>query len=310
MSSSRVESPPPPQQQQRLNSEEPLTATQDSSSASAYNRPITRPRTWFLYAADWIAAMAAVAVSQVILIPDPHAVTFVVTDPFIQQPHERDTFDITRVSVVLGTAIPVVIMLLWLGAFRFSFKDIHLSLLGLGMALSFCTLFTAIFKQATVVLSPDFLDRCDLPPEDFERSFQTGARISYRACRGPDTVPGLRFYPEFTTTIPICSLSYLSLFTSLQLGLWLHPQVRRQVRAISPWHLANRSRPGQTLVSFISLLPVAAGMSFPALEAKYHGGGDGWGTAFSIILGFIFALWAHIIYCSDMPGAMVAYIYG
>ncbi|KAJ2449404.1 hypothetical protein EV183_004916 [Coemansia sp. RSA 2336] len=293
----------------KLSSEEPLTATPDSSSAS-YNRPTTRARTWFLYAADWIVAMAAVAVSQVILIPDPYAVSFVVTNPFIQQPHERDTFDVTRVCVVLGTAIPVVIMLLWLGAFRFSFKDIHLSLLGLGMALSFCALFTAIFKQAALVLSPDFLERCDLSPEDFERSFRTGARISYRACRGPNTVRGLRFYPEFTSTIPLCSLAYLSLFASLQLGLWLHPQVRRQVRAISPWHFASRSRPGQTLVSFISLLPIAAGMTFPALEAKYHGGGNGWGTAFGVLLGFIFALWAHIIYCSDMPGAMVAYIYG
>ncbi|KAJ2300203.1 hypothetical protein IWW55_004025 [Coemansia sp. RSA 2706] len=100
------------------------------------------------------------------------------------------------------------------------------------------------------------------------------------------------------------------MFASLHLGSWIHPQVRRQLQELSPRRFAYRSRPGQTLILFVSLLPFAAGMTFPALETEHHGGGNGWGNACSILLGLLFALMGHLIYCYDMPGALVAYVYG
>ncbi|KAJ2082158.1 hypothetical protein H4R24_001786 [Coemansia sp. RSA 988] len=288
--------------------EPPLSSTEKSASTSIDVRP-TYIRSWLLYMADWAVAIAVTAVSQIILIPKPFSMTFIVTNPDIQQRYYDDQFDLTRVCVVLSTAIPTVIIVLWLGYFRRSVSDIHQALLGLGMALSFCALFTGIFKQTNIIPSSDFLDRCKLNQADFERSYRTGVALSYRDCNGKDVNRAVRYYPSFTMSISSCSMAYLSLFASIQLGLWLHPQVRRQLREIAPGRPANHNRPGQTLISLICLLPIAAGMSFIALEAKYHGPGNGWGTTSGIIIGFVAALWAHILYCSDMPGAMIPRIY-
>ncbi|KAJ2159953.1 hypothetical protein GGF46_002617 [Coemansia sp. RSA 552] len=289
--------------------EPPLFYPGRSLSASGRDQP-WRARTWLLYAADWITIITTVAISQVILIPQPFAVQFLPADPGIQQRYTKDEFDITRSSIVLCTAIPIIIVILWLGYFRRPFSDIHQAVLGLGMALSLCVLFTSIFKQLSLILSSDFMDRCKPAPAALERALRAGTPLSYHDCTGPTTQSGLRFYPAFTVTVPSCSMAYLSLFASLQLGLWLHPQVRRQLReTAAPGCGLGLRRPGQMLISFVSLLPVAAGMTFPAMEAKYHGGGNGWGIACSILVGFFFALWAHIIYCSDMPSALAWYIY-
>ncbi|KAJ2613570.1 hypothetical protein H4S08_002119 [Coemansia sp. RSA 1365] len=292
----------------KAGSEDPsLSSTEKSASSIDIGRSYAR--SWFLYVADWAVAIAITAVSQIILIPKPFSMTFIVTNPDIQQRHFVDKFDLTRVCIVLSTAIPAVIIIIWLGYFKRSVGDIHQALLGLAMALSFSALFTSILKQINVLPSSDFLDRCRLDQADFERSFRTGVALSYRDCKGPDTNSGVRYYPSFTISIISCGMGYLSLFASLQLGLWLHPQVQRQVREFAPERAANRNRPGQTLISLICLLPVAAGMTFPALEAKYHGPGNGWGKTSSIIVGFVAALWAHLLYCSDMPGAMIPFIY-
>ncbi|KAJ1836294.1 hypothetical protein LPJ63_000431 [Coemansia sp. RSA 2711] len=237
----------------KLSSEEPIPAVEKSTSTFSGFQLARQPRTWFLYASDWAVVVAVTAISQIILIPEPATVSFIVTDPYIQQVHYHDKFDITRASVVLSTAIPAIVVIIWLGWFRHPFSDIHLAVLGLGMAMSFCALFTAIFKQTTVILAADFLDRCQLDPADYDRSFTTGARLSYRRCKGVDTIRGVRYFPAFTAS---------------------------------------------------------SGMTFPALETEHHGGGNGWGNACSILLGLLFALMGHLIYCYDMPGALVAYVYG
>ncbi|KAJ2574604.1 hypothetical protein GGH19_003680 [Coemansia sp. RSA 1807] len=158
--------------------EGPLSATEKSSSVSEYGRSATPIRKWVLHVADWIAVVVVVAVSQIILIPQPYSVSFIVTNPYIQQFHFQDSFDITRACVVLSTAVPVVIIIIWLGYFRRSLGDIHMAVLGLGMALSFCALFVSVFKQMALSLSPDFLGRCELDQADYDRSFNTGARLS------------------------------------------------------------------------------------------------------------------------------------
>ncbi|KAJ1728391.1 hypothetical protein LPJ61_004059 [Coemansia biformis] len=281
-----------------------LTPSERSTPTSIYAKR-THVRAWFLYAADWAVVLVVTAVSQIILIPDIRRVTFVVTNPNIQQVHVHDDFGMVRAAVVLSTSVPAIIMLLWLGYFKHPFGDIHQAVLGLGMALSFCALFTAIFKQMCAILSPDFLSRCNPATSARDNAFRTGSTLSHYDCTGDELGDGMRYYPSYVASIPACGMSYLSLFAGHQLGLWLHPQARRRLGQIAPRQAADRNRPGQTLVSFISLLPVAAAMTFPAVETTYSGAGSGWGYACSIIIGAVFALWAHIIYCYDMPAAMI-----
>ncbi|KAJ1825836.1 hypothetical protein LPJ56_002481 [Coemansia sp. RSA 2599] len=282
------------------------SSTEIKSAASSGDANRYRIKIWFLYAADWIVVILAITISQLILIPLPHSTSFLVTDPSIQQRFFNNSpVGTERVCVVLCTAVPTVIMVLWLGCFRRPISEIHHSLLGLAMAMSFCALFTSIYKQVATVLAPDFLDKCNLRQEDFDRSFRTGVALSYRDCQNRDIRRELRAYPSAVVTVSSSSMGYLSLFLSLQMGLWLHPASRRQLRMIAPDDAVGHIRPGQTLVSFICLLPVAAGMTFAAIQTKYGGGDVGWGYAFSVILGYIFSLWGHIMYCGDMPVAVI-----
>ncbi|KAI7833836.1 hypothetical protein BX661DRAFT_177648 [Kickxella alabastrina] len=206
------------------------------------------------------------------------------TGHYIQQKFLAGNYnDITRVCVVLSTAIP-----------RRPLSEIHHSILGLAMALSFSTLFMSLFKQMSDVLASDFLDRCKLSQEDFDRAYQTGVALSYKDCQNKNIKGDLHMYPvPLVSVISSCAMGYLSLFISIQLGLRLHPQVRRQLREIAPDDAISRSRPGQTLISFITLLPFAAG------------GGHGWGYAVGSLTGLAFAYWAHLLYCSDMAIAVI-----
>ncbi|KAJ2757672.1 hypothetical protein IWQ56_006202 [Coemansia nantahalensis] len=282
----------------------PLSPSETSTPSTVITKR-AHARVLLLYAADWVVVVVVTAVSQIILIPDTSYVMFTVTNPNIQQRHIVDRFNIVRAAVTLSTSIPIITMFLWLGYFKHPFSDVHQAALGLGMALSFCALFTAIFKQMCAILSPDFLSRCRLDSDVFERAFLTGASLGIHNCTGSQLGDGARYYPSFTASIPACGLSYLSMFASRQLGLWLHPQTRHWTRQLAPQHAASRNRPGQTVVSFICLLPVAGAMVFPAVESKYFGAGSGWGYASSVLTGVAFALWAHVIYCYDMPAALV-----
>ncbi|KAI8326410.1 hypothetical protein GQ54DRAFT_281737 [Martensiomyces pterosporus] len=269
-----------------------------SAPTSEYVR--SNAQTWWLYAADWATVIIVTAVSQLIIIPWPGSVRFIVTDPNIQQEYSANVVDIVRVCVVLMTAVPVVAMLVWLGYHRRPLHEFHHAILGLANALSFCILFTNIFKQVNNDLSPDFIDRCKPSPGAFEQALRTGASLSYHDCTGEDIKQGIRQFPTVSIAISTCSMAYLSLFASIQFGLHVHPSARRQLQAMSSSGSLEYSRPGQTLASFICLLPIAAGLAFPAVETKYHGGGHGWGYMFGCITGLAFALWAHALYCSDM----------
>ncbi|KAJ2226886.1 hypothetical protein H4R99_007675 [Coemansia sp. RSA 1722] len=280
------------------------TDTKSAASTGDTNRD--RFKIWFLYAADWIVVILAVVISQLILIPLPHSIMFLVTDPTIQQNFsDGSPVGTERVCVVLSTAVPTVIMVLWLGYFRRSAHEIHNSLLGLAMALSMCALFTSVYKQVGAILAPDFINKCDLSQDAFERSFRNNVPLSYRECQNKDIRRELRAFPSSVISVSSSSMGYLSLFLSLQMGLWLHPESRRQLRMIAPDDVVGYVRPGQTLVSFICLLPVAAGMTFAAIQTKYGGGGNGWGYAFSVILGYLFAIWGHVLYCSNMTVALI-----
>ncbi|KAJ2694628.1 hypothetical protein H4R19_005899 [Coemansia spiralis] len=281
----------------------PLSPSETSTPSAVYAKR-AHVRVWFLYAADWVTVLVVTAVSQIILIPDTDYVRFTVTNPNIQQHYRRDRFDMTRAAVVLSTSVPTIVMLIWLGYFKHPFSDIHQAALGLAMALSFCALFTAIFKQMCAIPSPDFLSRCGLDDNVFERALLTGAPLSTRDCAETNLGNSLRYFPSYVASIPACGMSYLSLFASHQLGLWVHPQTRRWARQLARRQATNRHRPGQTLMSLVCLLPVAGAMVFPAVESMYFGAGSGWGYACSIFIGVVFALWAHVIYCYDMPAAM------
>ncbi|KAJ2778544.1 hypothetical protein H4R18_004541 [Coemansia javaensis] len=288
------------QQQQRLSSSTESHRTPNSM----YGRSI-RGWTLLLYAADWLIVLVATAVSQIILIPRTWTISFIVTNPDIQQRYNPDTFNLDRAAVVLCTAIPIIVMFVWLGCFKHPFRDIHHVALGLCMALSFAALFTSILKQMCAILSHDFIDRCKPHPDVLQSAFATGRPLTARDCTGDRMLRGLHFYPSYPAVIPACAGSYLGLFASHQLGLLLHPEVRRQIRQVAPCRLTNSNHPGQAVVSFISILPVAGGMAFPAVEARNFGGGSGWGYGCSVLLGFAFGLWGHIIYCCGMPSAAV-----
>ncbi|KAJ2854391.1 hypothetical protein J3B02_002700 [Coemansia erecta] len=178
------------------------SASEETKSvASAGNLTRSRIKIWFLYAADWAVAILAVVISQLILIPLPHSVSFVVTDPSIQQKFtDGSRVSTERVCVVLCTAVPVVIMVLWLSCFRRPVHEIHQALLGLAMAMSFCILFTSIYSQVAVILAPDFLDKCNLRQDDFDRSLRTGVALSYRDCQNSDIRRELRAYPTAVVT--------------------------------------------------------------------------------------------------------------
>ncbi|KAJ2688688.1 hypothetical protein IWW39_001993 [Coemansia spiralis] len=278
-------------------------ASKSPPSSGSY--PRSKVAAWFLYAADWITVIAVVATGAVILIPGPLDRQFLVTDPTIQQISHNDHVAIDRVCVVLTTAAPIVIIMLWMGYRRAKLNELHQAILGLAMSLSLCYLFTSIFKQLGGILSPDFLDLCRLPQADFDQAYRTGASVSFHQCQNKDIQGEMHEFPLFSVTISACGMAYLSLFASVQLGLHLHPEVRRRLKAMSPDGRIPRSRPGQTLISFICLLPVGAGMAFPGVETRYHGGGRGWGYAFSIFVGYLFGLWGHVLYCYDLTTGLV-----
>ncbi|KAJ2056150.1 hypothetical protein GGH13_007635, partial [Coemansia sp. S155-1] len=299
-------------------------ASKSPPSSGSYSR--SKVVAWFLYAADWITVVIVVAAAIVILIPKPLSMKFLVTDASIQQVYHNDRVSIDRVCVVLTTSIPTVIIMLWMGYRRAKLNELHQAILGLALSISLCSLFTSIFKQMGAIPSPDFLDLCQLSQEDFDRAYRTGVSVSFRQCQNKDINHEMREFPLFSITskyleliysalhvtfkssqntknwsdlflniyiVSSCGMAYLSLFASVQLGHQLHPEVRRRLKALSPDGRLARSRPGQTLISFICLLPVGAGMAFPGIETRYHGGGRGWGYALSILVGYLFALWGH-----------------
>ncbi|KAJ2871168.1 phosphatidate phosphatase, partial [Coemansia aciculifera] len=278
-------------------------ASKSPPSSGSYSR--SKVLAWFLYAADWITVVIVVATAIVILIPKPLTMKFLVTDASIQQVYHNDRVSIDRICVVLTTSIPTVIIMLWMGYRRAKLNELHQAILGLALSISLCTLFTSIFKQMGAIPSPDFLDLCRLPQEDFDRAYRTGASISFHQCQNKDINHEMREFPLFSVTISSCGMAYLSLFASVQLGHQLHPEVRRRLKALSPDGRLARSRPGQALISFICLLPVGAGMTFPGIETRYHGGGRGWGYALSIFVGYLFALWGHVLYCYDLTTGLV-----
>ncbi|KAJ2909853.1 hypothetical protein GGI21_001464 [Coemansia aciculifera] len=173
-------------------------ASKSPPSSGSY--PRSKVAAWCLYAADWITVVVVVVVAILILIPKPLSLRFLVTDPSIQQVYHNDRVSIDRVCVVLSTAVPVVIIMLWMGYRRAQLNEIHQAILGLAMAVSFCVLFTAIFKQIGAIPSPDFLDMCDLTQADFDTAFRTGVPISYQQCRNKDISAETHEFPPFSVT--------------------------------------------------------------------------------------------------------------
>ncbi|KAJ2556452.1 hypothetical protein EV175_001998 [Coemansia sp. RSA 1933] len=276
------------------------------SSEDRYTR--SRAKKWILYAADWATVIVATAISQLILIPWPLSQTFVATDPDIQQKFHDDGTNINRISIVLSTAVPTVVIMVWLGWFSRPLNEMHRAVLGLAMSLSFCVLFTSIFRQISGILSTDFISLCQPTQEALANSVRFGTPISYRDCTNHNIKGSLHEYPMESITISACAAGYLSLFGSIQLGLQLHPRVMRQLRRAVPADRLHNCVHGQTLVLFICLIPIGAGMGFPAAESRYHGGEHGWSFAFSIILGYVFALWGHILYCCDFSVAVRVFV--
>lgn len=168
------------------------------SSTYGQHRPATFKR--LLYAADWLAVVVSVATGQLILIPKPHAINFLVTDPSIQQQYENDHFNISRVATIVCTSVPTVSIILWMGWFRRPLNEIHQAILGLYMALSFTSLFAGIFKQITYTLSPDFLRFCNPSPSDISLSVRTGIALPYQVCRNQNNLrQAMRIYPSIST---------------------------------------------------------------------------------------------------------------
>ncbi|KAJ2589449.1 hypothetical protein EV177_009237 [Coemansia sp. RSA 1804] len=285
----------------------PRSSKSSSSSPSPdnANHRCFNAREWTLYAADWITVIVVTAVSQLILIPWPLSHSFVLSDPEIQQEHHNDKKNIDRISIVLSTTIPTVIIMVWLGWFSRPLGEMHRTILGLAMALSFCALFTSIFRQIGNILSTDFISLCRPTQQAFINSIRLGRPITIDDCTNRNLKGGTHEYPAPSITISSCAAGYLSLFASVQLGLRLHPRVMRRLRQTMTVRQLQNSLHGQTLISFICLLPIGASMAFPAVEGRYHGGGHGWSYAFSIILGYIFALWAHMLYCGHLSTALV-----
>ncbi|KAJ2743709.1 hypothetical protein GGI20_003531 [Coemansia sp. BCRC 34301] len=180
-------------------SDEHLSVASKSPPSSA-SYPRTKVAAWCLYAADWITVVVVVATAMVILIPKPLELQFLVTDPSIQQVYHNDRVSIDRVCVVLSSSVPTVIIMLWMGYRRAQLNEIHQAILGLAMSVSFCSLFTAIFKQLGAILSPDFLHICQLSQGDFDRAYRTGVSVSYHQCQNNDIDHELHEFPLFSIT--------------------------------------------------------------------------------------------------------------
>ncbi|KAI9503591.1 hypothetical protein GGI25_003711 [Coemansia spiralis] len=168
------------------------------SSEEYYKRSETKK--WVLYAADWITVIIVTVISQLILIPWPLSNNFIASNPDIQQIHHDDDYGIDRISVVLSTAVPTVIIILWLGLLYRPLNELHRSILGLAMALSFCALFTSIFRQMSSILSSDFISLCRPTQEAYLRSVRFGTPISFDDCTNHDIKGSLHDYPMASIT--------------------------------------------------------------------------------------------------------------
>ncbi|KAJ1966216.1 hypothetical protein GGI12_000238 [Dipsacomyces acuminosporus] len=280
-----------------------LASPSRSTQSSTYKAKVLNGRIICLYALDWLIVLAALAVSQVITIPWSGTTRFFATDPEIQSKDSQNSTSFNRVVVVLTSSTPVVTMVIWLGYFKRPLIEFHSAILGLAQAMCFSMLFTSIFKQIGMILGPNFVDRCKPSFDAIQRSMATGVPLTFKDCTTTDTgaiKQASRAYPSVAVVLASCSGGYLALFASMHLGLRLHPSVRARLTPAD-----YPLRPGQNLVSFLCLLPLVAGLVVPALQTSYAGGGRGWGNACSAILGYVFALWGHVIYVATFPPTII-----
>ncbi|KAJ1963564.1 hypothetical protein GGI12_001977 [Dipsacomyces acuminosporus] len=191
---------------------EHLPYTSKSASTSEYIKT-SIVKVWWLYMADWVTAIVVVTIAQLIYIPKSHSVRFSATDPSIQQQHRDDHGDVNKLCVVLMTAVPVVVMLGWLGYYRRPVYEFHHAVLGLACAMSFCVLFTSIFKQIGYQLSPDFLERCSPRADRFRQALHSGTPLSFHDCTHRDAESGLTEYPDVSITRKSFQHMHMRLYT-------------------------------------------------------------------------------------------------
>ncbi|ORX73618.1 hypothetical protein DL89DRAFT_263658, partial [Linderina pennispora] len=232
---------------------------------------LSRVRRWWLYYCRGI-----------IMIPEPRAQRFLVTDPRIQQVDHDDHTNINRIAVIIATAVPLVAIIVWCSYKDRPFREYHHAILGLATAISF---------TSAVILSPGFIDICAPTPEVYRKAFLN--------CHGK-LYHSMRYYPYVSSALSSSSMGYLGLYFSKELGLHLHPSVRQRLQRTNGYRGAEYSRPGQTLVWFVCILPYAAGMAYPAVQIEHRGGGRGWEVVCGIIIGTIFAVWGHVLYVADI----------
>ncbi|KAF8471276.1 phosphatidic acid phosphatase type 2/haloperoxidase [Kalaharituber pfeilii] len=170
------------------------------------------------YAPDWIGLLLIVIGYIITLMNEPFHRMFSLDDHRIQFPHA----EIERVPLpmlfVYASALPLVVITLFTLANAKKgnkWHQLHISMLGLFIALTFTSFFTDIVKNGVGRPRPDLIARCK-PRDDAPKH----ELVTYEVCTETDhhtLHDGFRSFPSGHSSFAFAGLGYLSLFLSGQL---------------------------------------------------------------------------------------------
>ncbi|KAF8446969.1 phosphatidic acid phosphatase type 2/haloperoxidase [Kalaharituber pfeilii] len=170
------------------------------------------------YVPDWIGLLLIVIGYIITLTNEPYHRMFSLDDRRIQFPHA----EIERVSLtmrnVYAIALPLVVIMLFTvskATNRNKWHQLHVSILGLLIALAFTGFSTDFIKNAVGRPRPDLIARCK-PRDDAPRH----ELVTYEICTETDHFKiqdGFRSFPSGHSSLAFAGLGYLSLFLSGQL---------------------------------------------------------------------------------------------
>ncbi|KAI9014678.1 phosphatidic acid phosphatase type 2/haloperoxidase [Gaertneriomyces semiglobifer] len=183
---------------------------------------------------EWIGVILLAAAGAALELVQPFQRVAFGTDLSIAYPHNEHETVPNWLLGVLGIALPIVVMCIVSLAFKRSVFDLHMSILGLAIALSFVLLLTQIVKVVTGSLRPDFLDRCQpifVAGDPFKR---------VESCQGdPDVIKeGRKSFFSGHSSFSWAGLGFLSIYLSRHMNFRRAPLFPKYFIAILPLILA------------------------------------------------------------------------
>jgi diacylglycerol diphosphate phosphatase / phosphatidate phosphatase len=203
-----------------------------------------------MYALDYIGFGLILTLFLLTKAFNPFHTLFSLSDPHIQHPfaiHERVP---TPVLYIYAIPVPAVTIAVYLLVTRASTHTLHVSLLGLAIALILTEFLTSLAKNAIGRPRPDLLDRCIPAPGTPETTL-----VGVEVCTQTDShklQDGFRSFPSGHSSFAFAGLGYLALSLAGQLGAL---------------------RPGAAVLKLlVCLIPIvaAAGIAISRLEDYRH----------------------------------------